>query len=223
MTDKVKRFLLKNSFLYIIALILALLFFDVEEIGPESTLIGLAGVNGGFRNICHFNETIGYSPFFYGAVKVMFFISIAVCIFWSILFVRDMIKSGRLDGVGTDKNFAATFFLYIITMIICGIFKLLPVNYSPALFEGQVKLSSSFPAFHVLWIIISMGTTAFHIWEKFLEKKRIAIALSVLLGIFAALGIILGLICGIYWFTDIVGAILFGVMLIMLYSFFFDI
>ena len=222
MSDRVRKFILKNSFLYIIALILALKIYDVEEIGPASTEIGLSGVNEWFRGLFDHSDTLGYSGFWYGALRVTAYASIAVCLIWIALFVREMIKSGRLDGVGTDKNLMATFFLYVITVLICVVLRFLPVNYAPILREGQTAASPSFPAPYVLLIIISMGSTAFHAWDIWGEKKNIAKAISVLCIIVTAFGLLGGLFCGVYWFTDIIGAILFGVMLLMLYSFFFD-
>ncbi len=221
MTDKVKRIILENAFLYLLALALALRVYDVEEIGPHSSSIGLSTVNAWFRRICHYSDTVAYSGSWYGIVRVLFFVSVAVCLFWTVLFIRDWVKCGGFDGVGTDKNLAASFFLYVLSVIICVFYRILPINYSPVILEGTTKLAPSFPAPFVLWIILAMCTTTFHAWDIFGEKKKIAILVSVVCTIVIIFGIIAGLTCGVYWLTDILGAILWGVTLIMLYSFFF--
>ena len=220
MSEKVRRIILIFIFFYMIDLIIALLSYDVAGIGPASTTIGLAGVNGWFRRISGFGDSEAYSVPLYGAVCVLGGLSGIVCLFWSGLFIRDMVCSGRADGVGTDKNLAASFFLYILTALNCGLFRLIHINYGPVL-TSELKPAVSFPSAAVLWIIIAMGSTVFHIWDLLGEKKRPACILSIVCTAVMILGIIFGLVCGRYWFTDIIGAVLLGAMLILLYSFFF--
>ena len=220
-SDEGRSFLMKNAFLWFIVLIFALKIYNVAEVGPDSAQIGLSKVNIWFRNLWHYDKELGYSPFWYAFTKVLGWVYLAVCAFWAGLFVRDMVLSGGFDGVGTDKNLAATFFLYVLAAIALVIFHYLVVNYSPVLVSGKTKPSPSFPSFHVLLSVLAWGSTAFHIAEIFDEKKkprRILIALciaAVLAGIFASA------LCGIYWLTDIIGAILLGLTLLFVYSFFF--
>ena len=221
MSDRVRRTVLWNAFLYLIALILALKICDVKAIGPESATVGLARINAWFRGLFGYDGVYGYSAPGYILVRVLFFVSVGVSIFWAVLFIREMVMSGRADGVGTDKNLAATFFLYILTLIVCILFRFLPVNYGPALLADQAKPYPSFPAAGVLWIMIAMGSTVFHVWDIFSEKKKLIIILTIVCCAAAFLGVIGGLICGVYWLTDILGAILCAVTLLMLYSFFF--
>ena len=145
----------------------------------------------------------------------------AACAFWAGLFVRDMIKSGGFDGVGTDKNLAASFFLYVLAAIALVIFHYLVVNYSPVLVPGKRKPSPSFPSFYALLSVIAWGSTAFHVADIFSEKakpRRILIAVCMFLML---AGIICCTLCGLNWLTDIGGAILLGALLLLIYSFFF--
>ena len=220
-TDEGRRFLMKNTFLWFIVLIFALKIVDVVEVGPDSAQIGLSRVNIWFRNLWHYDKELGYSPFWYAFTKVLGWVSLAVCAFWAGLFVRDMILSGGFDGVGTDKNLAASFFLYVLAAIVFGIFNLLVVNYSPVLVPGKTKPSPSFPSFYVLLSVIAWGSTAFHIADIFDEKKTLRFILTALCIAFILAGTFSCALCGLNWLTDIIGAILLGITLLFIYSFFF--
>ena len=221
MTEAKRLFLLLNIFLYTIALILALKNSDVARIEPLFTKIGLSTVNIWFRNLCHYNEELGYSKFWYYFTQILGYLSLAPCALWTALFSREMIKSGSLSGVGVDKNLMATFWLYVFATAFCILFKIFVINYGPVLPPGKTKPFSSFPSVHTVLFIIALGSSIFQIWDILGERKKLAISLTVLCSIIMAIGIFGRMICGICWFTDIIGGILISTTLILVYSFFF--
>ncbi|MCR4953649.1 MAG: hypothetical protein K6A43_06185 [Treponema sp.] len=223
MEDSKKRVIIIFSFLYMVALIFALKVHDVGMIGPEFTTIGLSKLNNWFRHLWHYNEELGYFKFWYIFVQVLGYFSLVPCVFWTVLFVRELINAKSLDGVGVDKNLMATFFLYIITVLFCCFYKLIPVNYGPIILPGKTKISASFPSFHVVIIIISWASTIFLVSDLLGQKKKLVLFLHILFTAIMAIGIFGCMICGIYWVTDILGGLLFCITLIPLYSFFFDI
>ena len=87
---------------------------------------------------------------------------------------------------------------------------------------GHLVISASFPSVPVLLYIVSIGSAVFHIWALFGEKKKLCIAVSVFGTVLMLIGIIAVAASGICWFTDILGSILLGIILMMLYTFFFD-
>ena len=214
--------LLIHTFLYAIALILALKIYDVAVV-PGLTKVGLSTLNGWFRNLWHYNEEIGYNRFWYNLTEVLGYISFVVCAFWSGLYFKEMIKSGRFDGVGVDKNLMATFWLYLIAAGLCVLFRFVTVNYRPIMMPGKTSLTASFPSVHVILFIVAWGSTIFHLVEMLEKNKQLMICLCIVCGVIMALGIFGRMICGVSWFTDIIGGILIGSTLILLYSFFFDI
>ena len=124
MTEAKRLFLLLNIFLYTIALILALKNSDVARIEPLFTKIGLSTVNIWFRNLCHYNEEIGYSKFWYYFTQILGYLSLAPCALWTALFSREMIKSGSLSGVGVGREFLETayqFFEQCNLILLCSI------------------------------------------------------------------------------------------------------
>lgn len=223
MSNKTKRFILWNSFLYLIALCLALKIVDVSNYGPNHAYaqIGLSRINIGFRKLLHYSDINVYSKPWLTVAAVINIICILLCIFWVIMFIRELVKSGRFDGVGTDKNLWATFFLYAAAGLSCLLLKLFKINYGPV--AGHLRISASFPSVPVLLYIVSIGSTLFHVWDIFGEKKNLSKALTVIGSVLVLLGTVAVSVCGICWLTDVLGSILLGTVLIMLYTFFFDI
>ena len=223
MSDKTRRFILWNSFLYLIALCLALKIVDVSVYGPSHAYaqIGLSRLNLGFRKLLHYSDTYLYSKPWLTVAAVINIICILLCIFWVIMFIREMVKSGRFDGVGMDKNYCATVFLYAAAGLSCLLLKLFKINYGPV--AGHLRISASFPSVPVLLYIVSIGSTLFHVWDIFGEKKNLSKALTVIGSVLVLLGTVAVSVCGICWLTDVLGSVLLGIVLMMLYTFFFDI
>ena len=220
-SDEGRGFLLKNAFLWFLVLTFALKICNVAEVGPNAAEVGLSRVNIWFRNLFHYSKEVGYSPFWYNLTRIFGYLSMAACALWAGLFVRDMILSGGFDGAGTDKNLAASFFLYVLAAIALVIFHYLVVNYSPVLLPGKTKPSPSYPAFYVLLSVVSWGSTSFHIADIFDEKTKLRRILIAICMVLMLAGIISCTLCGLNWLTDIGGAILLGILLLLIYSFFF--
>ncbi|MBQ3922383.1 MAG: phosphatase PAP2 family protein [Spirochaetales bacterium] len=213
--------ILIHTFLYAIVLVLALQFADVAVV-PGLSKVGLSTLNGWFRNLWHYND-IGYNKFWYYLTEVLGYMSFVACAFWTGLFLREMIKSGGFDGVGVDKNLMATFWLYLIAAVLCVLFRFFTVNYRPIMMPGKTTLTASFPSVHVILFIVAWGSTIFHLIEMLDKQKLLMTCLCIACGVIMAIGIFGRMICGVSWFTDIIGGILIGSNLILLYSFFFDI
>ena len=220
MSEGKRLILLIHTFLYSIILILALKRCDVAVV-PRVTKIGLSSLNFWFRSLWRFDEITGYSVFWRVFTQILGYVSLAACAFWTGLFFRETVKSGRLDGVGVDKNLMATFFLYVIAAAVCLLFKLFAVNNSPVAVADKLKLAASFPAFHVMLFVIAMGSSIFQLWDILGETKKLAAGLTALCAAIMAAGIFGSMASGVYWFTDIIGAILISSNLLLLYSFFF--
>ena len=220
MSEGKRLLLLIHTFLYAIILILALKQCDVAVV-PRVTKIGLSSLNFWFRSLWRYDESTGYSVFWRVFTQILGYVSLAACAFWAGLFFRETVKSGRLDGVVVDKNLMATFFLYVIAAAVCLLFKLFAVNNSPVAVAGKLKFASSFPAFHVMLFVIAMGSSIFQLWDILGETKKLAAGLTALCAAIMAAGIFGSMASGVYWFTDIIGAILISSNLLLLYSFFF--
>ncbi len=77
-----------HTFLYAIALILALKVTDVAVV-PGLSKVGLSTLNGWFRNLWHYND-IGYNKFWYYLTEVLgVYIVCSVCFLVRAIFPRD--------------------------------------------------------------------------------------------------------------------------------------
>lgn len=222
MTDERRRRLLLYTFLYLVALVLALIVYDVDTVGVRHEEIGLSSANVWFRNLFDYSEETGYFEPLYYLSKVLMYVSIAPCALWTVLYVKEHIRERSLSGVGVDKNLMSTFWLYLITAFICFIFWLAPVNHSPVLMEGQSEPSVSFPAISVVIYIIAWMSTIFQIKDYLDEKKTLRRIITVASCVIMGVGIIASLLSGVYWLTDVGGGILLGGTLVLLATFFYD-
>ena len=221
MSDKTRRILMINTFSYLIALILALKVYDVAEVGPKFAKVGLSKVNVWFRNIWNYGEGMEYSKLWYSVAGVLSYVCLAVCCFWTVLFVIDVIRSRRIDGVGTDKNLMATFFLYVLAIVCYFLLRILKVNFGPIIMPGQTDLTCSFPSARILLFIVAMGSTTFHVRDVWSERKKLKVVACALCIAVMLFGIVAQTICGTIWFTDTLGGGLLGITLLTFYSFFF--
>lgn len=222
MRDGFRKILFLYVTLYFVALVFALKVFDVGVAGPFNSKVGLSGLNSFYRNLFDFYGEKGYSVPLYVITELMGLVSIGVCIFFTVLFLREVKKSGSLDGSGVDKNLMATVFLYVIAFVILVLFRFIPVNLRPVLVLNETSLDTSFPSAHVTLFIISFGSAIFHAWETFEKRKKTAVRITAACSVLMTFGIIGRLLSGVCWFTDIIGGILLGSSLLLLYSFFFD-
>jgi undecaprenyl-diphosphatase len=111
-------------------------------------------------------------------------------------------------------------FLYLMALLLAlKVFDVAEVG--PMILPGKAELTCSFPSGRVLLFIVAMGSTAFHVWDLWNEKKKAAVAASVACIVVMFFGIVAQMICGTNWFTDTLGGVLLGVTLLSLYSFFF--
>ena len=222
MTDERRRRLLLYTFLYLVALVLALIVYDVEAVGVDYEEIGLSSVNVWFRNLFDYSEETGYFVPLYYVSKILVYVSLAPCALWTVLYIKEHIRERNLSGVGVDKNLMSTFWLYLLTAIICFIFWLAPVNHSPVLLEGQSEPSVSFPAISVVILIIAWSSTIFQIRDFLGEKKTLMRIVTAVSCVIMGVGIFASLLSGVYWLTDVGGGVLIGATLVLLATFFYD-
>ena len=222
MTDERRRRLLLYTFLYLVALVLALIVYDVDAVGVDYEEIGLSSVNVWFRNLFDYSEETGYFVPLYYVSKILVYVSLAPCALWTVLYIKEHIRERNLSGVGVDKNLMSTFWLYLLTTIICFIFWLAPVNHSSVLLEGQSEPSVSFPAISVVILIIAWSSTIFQIRDFLGEKKTLMRIVTAVSCVIMGVGIIASLLSGVYWLTDVGGGVLIGATLVLLATFFYD-
>lgn len=182
---------------------------DVQPVGVQGTNLGFASINTGFFSRFGQNET------FYKISKYTGLICFATAGGFTVFFLYQLIQRKSLSKV--DRNLSVLMLLYILTASLYLLFdKVLIINYRPILRDKG--LESSFPSTHAMiaWVTMVSAVDQWNIYIKKENLKVIAVACSFLVMLVV---IITRMLSGVHWFTDIIGGILIGDMLIAWYRF----
>lgn len=192
------------SFVVLIVLIKTV---SVEPIGPQGSEIGLSGINAFFKNVFSYNGVIDK------LTDVFILISAVTAGFFVVLGTNELIKRKSLRKVDTDIFFLGATYAMMAAFFV--LFEIIEVNYRPVVLDGN--LEASFPSSHTMVVITVMGTAIDEIRRRVNSKERrnILIAVSSCVIAFTVIGRI---VCGVHWFTDILGGALIASSLVLFFS-----
>ena len=200
------------SFALFGALICAVCFIDVGNIGPENSQIGLASLNGAVRDLFVFNESI------YDLTELLGLISLATAACFGVLGVVQLAKRKSLKLVDNDIYLLGC--LYVAVAIFYLIFEVVVINHRPVILEGE--LEASFPSSHTLLSLCIMISAAHQLYTRLPSKLSNGIGLATAVAI-ATATTSLRLVSGVHWFTDILGGMLLSAALLFAYFAVFEI
>lgn len=179
---------------------------DVRPIGPRGSLVGFAGINKFIHNLTGTNIAI------YNITDWLGLVPIIVCLGFGILGLIQWFKRKSIRKVDSSILLLGGF--YILTFAIYLFFENVVINYRPILINGY--LEASYPSSTTMLTLCVMPTA----FQQFSARiKNIFFKKIVLYGIvvFSLFMIVGRLICGVHWFTDIVGGALLSAGLVMMY------
>ena len=183
--------------------------FDVESLGPEGSRIGFAGLN------VSVHDFFGMHLFWYKITQVLGYIAILLAAVFAVLGFIQLIKRKSLLKV--DKNLLMLGLVYILLMLLYVLFEKIPFNYRPVILDPAEGLEPSYPSTHTLLILTVFGTVI-QLAADYLKNPKLLLTVKVLSLMIMALTIVGRLVCGVHWFTDIVGGVLLSLFLISLYK-----
>lgn len=193
-------------FLIFIAWTVVITRVDLRGIGPKDSMVGFALLNGFFHKLTGVHMLLYTITDWLGLVPLCFVLGFAV------LGMGQLIKRRSLFKVDSDILVLGGF--YILLMASYVFFEVVAINYRPVLINGYLEIS--YPSSTTLLTMCVMPTTILQFNNRIKSKvlKNVFVFINCAFTIFMVGG---RLICGVHWFTDIVGGVFLSVALVMLY------
>ena len=206
----------KNTkFLWLAAGILLLLFavlivlvkcVDVQAIGPENSEIGLAALNGAVH------DAVGVHDSWYTVTDWIGKGSIALGLLFACLGVYQLIRRRSFARVDMDLYLLGA--TYVVLACLYLFFEFCIVNYRPVILDAG--LEASFPSSHTMLTVCILGCALFQIRRR-VPNRPLRSVLMVLSALVIAVMVVGRLLSGVHWFTDILGGVLLGTALTLVY------
>lgn len=183
--------------------------FDVQAVGPEGSRIGFAGLN------LAVHEFFGMHLFWYKLTQALGYVAILFAAAFALLGFIQLIKRKSLLKV--DKKLLILGIIYILLALLYLLFEKIPFNYRPVILDPAEGLEPSYPSTHTLLILTVFGT-AVQLAGSWIKNPKLLLTVKILALVIMGLTIVGRLVCGVHWFTDIVGGVLLSLFLISLYK-----
>lgn len=185
----------------------AVIHVDVQPIGPCGSSVGFAGLNVLVHEITGVHHTLYILTDYLGLVPIF------VCIGFGILGLYQWIK--RRSILKVDFSILLLGGFYITVLILFVFFEQFIVNYRPVLIDGI--LEASYPSSTTM-LVMSVMPTATMQFRSRITNQALKTAVTAVTVTFTILMVILRLISGVHWFTDIIGGALLSSGLVALYA-----
>lgn len=181
---------------------------DVQAIGPENSKVGLASLNGWIR------DTVGVHEAWYHLTKYMGVIVLLVAAGFVAFGVIQLIQGKSLFKVDVALVLMAG--VYAMVGIAYVLFEVVVINYRPVILDAKEGLEASYPSSHTMLSVCVMASAMIFCMKR-IRDARIRNAAMAVASVVMAVVVVGRLISGVHWFTDIVGGVLLGMVLVMLY------
>ena len=179
---------------------------DLAPIGPLGSKVGFASLNGAFHRLT------GVNLQFYLATDWMGLVPFAVAGTSAVLGAIQWIR--RKSILRVDRDLLALGVFYLTVLAIYVFFEIVVINRRPVLIEGI--LEASYPSSTTV-LVLSVMPTALMLLRTRIKRGGFRTAISVATVAFVALTLILRILSGVHWITDIIGGALLSTGLVLLY------
>lgn len=185
---------------------LAITFLDVQVAGPRGSSVGFATFNRFVHSFTGVNMSLYVVTDWLGLVPVAFGLGFAI------LGLVQWIKRKNVLKVDFDILVLGGF--YILVLCAYLLFEEVVINYRPVLIEGY--LEASYPSSTTLLVMTVMPTAIMQLHRR-IKSVGFRSCVTVILTAFTVFMVAGRLVCGVHWFTDIVGGGLLSAGLVMMY------
>ena len=185
---------------------LAIQLLDVQTIGPNSSEVGFAGINGWFHNLTGVNWGLYTLTDWLGLVPLCFVLGFALLGLWQLVTRKSLLK--------VDRDILVLGGFYVLVMAGYVLFEMFAINYRPVLINGI--LEASYPSSTTLLVLCVMPTAMMQFHSR-LQNRYLRNGINFVIAVFTVFMVVGRLISGVHWLTDIIGGILLSMVLVMLY------
>lgn len=208
MKSKAKQNFTLTGILFAVFAVFTLLvrFIDVQPIGPAGSSVGFASVNGALFDLFGQNAALDKITDLFLLAALLS----AAC--FAALGVLQLVRRKSFYKVDCDLYALAGF--YVLVAVFYLIFELVTVNSRPVLVDGA--LEASYPSSHTL-IVCSFLLAAMVQTKKRVKNKSLRTGLLAVFALIIVLTAVGRLLSGMHWLTDVLGGLILGAALGMLY------
>ena len=184
----------------------SLTFIDEQPIGPNGSSVAYASINHAVHKLFGVNMTLYNTTDWAGVVAIFIALGFAV------IGLVQWVKRKRILKVDSSILILGVFYILVFSAYV--FFEFHVINRRPVLINGI--LEASYPSSTTM-LAMCVLPTAMMQFHRLIKNTKIRNAINVLCGLFTAFMVIGRLICGVHWFTDILGGLIFSVAMILLY------
>ena len=180
---------------------------DLQQIGPEGSVVGFAAFNAFVHGLT------GVHMGLYELTDLLSVIPLAIIGGFGLLGLVQWIK--RKSFAKVDYSILVLGGFYIVVLAIFALFEVLAINYRPVLIEG--KLEASYPSSTTILVMCVLPTAVMQLRGR-IQNPVLNHSVSFVLGVFTGFMVVVRLISGVHWVTDIIGGALLSTGLVVLYA-----
>ena len=185
----------------------AIYFVDVRAIGPQGSSVGFAGINGFVHNLT------GVHWGLYTITDWLGLVPICVALVFGALGLFQWIK--RKSIMLVDRTVLALGAFYAVVMAAYILFELVVINYRPVLIDG--RLEASYPSSTTVLVMCVMPVAIVELRFR-IKSPAFRWCIGGVIVAFTIFMVMVRLLSGVHWFTDIVGGAILSGALVTLYA-----
>ena len=180
---------------------------DLQPIGPQGSWVAYAGLNKAVHELFGVHMILYHITDWAGVVAI--FVAVAFAVLGLIQWIQ------RKHILKVDSNLLALGVFYIVVFGVFVFFEYHVINRRPVLINGY--LEASYPSSTTL-LAMCVLPTAMMQFRQYIRKMWLRKTVNILCGVFTAFMVLGRLVCGVHWFTDILGGMFFSAGMIFLYA-----
>ena len=181
---------------------------DVRPIGPENSSVGLAQLNASFHQLTGVHMNL------YLLTDWLSLIPAFIMLLFALVGLIQWVNRRHILKVDSDILLLGMLFLAVFAVYL--LFEEFPVNYRPVLIDGF--LEASYPSSTTLLILTVMPASILQVRRR-VSSAPLRTALIASIASFTASMVLLRLLSGVHWLTDVIGGALISAALTELYTF----